>query len=154
MNGLSRICFGFLVDRYSFRTLYAILMAIQLVNACVCFWAAYVPALYFICILTNYMVLGGLFAVFPVSVMNCFGLKHGPGIYVQILFGSFISSLLNLVMTKWLEPVTPFWALFYMGAVAQVVVLVMTLGCFSEDLDRQNLERVNGLVHAADDRPR
>ena len=78
MNGLSRIFFGTLVDKYSFRLLMGILMAIQLVNACVCFWAAYVPALFFICILVNYLVLGGLFAVFPVSVTNVFGLELGP----------------------------------------------------------------------------
>ena len=78
MNGLSRIFFGTLVDKYSFKLLMGILMAIQLVNACVCFWAAYVPALFFICILVNYMVLGGLFAVFPVSVTNVFGLELGP----------------------------------------------------------------------------
>ena len=78
MNGLSRIFFGTLVDKYSFKLLMGILMAIQLVNACVCFWAAYVPALYFICILVNYLVLGGLFAVFPVSVTNVFGLELGP----------------------------------------------------------------------------
>ena len=78
MNGFSRISFGTLVDKYSFRRLMGILMAIQLVNACVCYWAAYVPALFFICILVNYMVLGGLFAVFPVSVTNVFGLELGP----------------------------------------------------------------------------
>lgn len=66
------------MDKYSFKLLMGILMAIQLVNACVCFWAAYVPALFFICILVNYLVLGGLFAVFPVSVTNVFGLELGP----------------------------------------------------------------------------
>ena len=78
VNGLSRIGFGTLVDKYSFRRLMSILMLIQLVNSMVCFWAAYVPALFFICILINYMVLGGLFAIFPVSVTNVFGLEYGP----------------------------------------------------------------------------
>ena len=78
VNGLSRIAFGTLVDKYSFRYLLSILMWIQLVNSLVCYWAAYEPALFFICILINYMVLGGLFAIFPVSVTNVFGLEHGP----------------------------------------------------------------------------
>ena len=82
INGLSRILFGLLADRYSFRLLLSILMTIQLVNACVCFWAAYVPALYFICVLVNYLVVGGLFTIFPVSVTNVFGLERGPQIYV------------------------------------------------------------------------
>ena len=63
------------------------------------------------------MVLGGLFAIFPVSVTAMFGLEYGPQIYVQILFGSFVSSILNLISTKWLLDVTNFVTLFYMGAV-------------------------------------
>lgn len=75
LNGLSRIIFGRLVDKYSFKTLMNILMAVNLVNACVCFWAAYVPALFFICIMVNYLVLGGIYTIFPVSVTNVYGLE-------------------------------------------------------------------------------
>ena len=82
VNGLSRIVFGTLADHYSFKTVLGGLMFIQLINALVCFWAAYVTEIYFACILINYMCVGGLFAVFPVSVTKMFGLKHGPQIYV------------------------------------------------------------------------
>ena len=78
LNGLSSILFGWLIDKYSFRFLMGILMVVQLLNSMVCFWAAYVPALYFICILINYMAMGGFFAIFPVSVTNVFGIEHGP----------------------------------------------------------------------------
>ena len=78
VNGLSRVFFGTLVDKYSFKTLMGILMTIQLVNACVCFWAAYVTAIYFFCILLNYAAIAGLFTVFPVAVNNVFGLEIGP----------------------------------------------------------------------------
>ena len=102
------------------------------------------PALFFICILANYLVLGGLFAVFPVSVTNVFGLKLGPQIYVQILFGSFISSIFNLFTTKWLLPVTNFVTLFYVGALTQVATLVM-LWWFKEELDVKNLAKHNAI---------
>ena len=85
-------------------------------NSLVCYWAAYIAGVYFICILTNYLVLGGLFAVFPVSVTKMFGLEHGPQIYVQILFGSFVSSILNLISTKVLLDATNFATLFYVGS--------------------------------------
>ena len=111
-----------------------IIMSLQLVNACLCFWAAYIPALYFICIMINYMALGGLFAIFPVSVTNVFGLEHGPQIYVQVLFGSFVSSILNLFTTKYLLPATNFVTLFYVGAVTQVATLVM-IWWLKEELD-------------------
>jgi hypothetical protein len=144
VNGCSRVAFGTLVDKYSFRTLMSILMTIQLANSMLCFWAAYVPALYFICVLVNYMVIGGIFATFPVSVQNCFGLEFGPQIYVQILFGSFISSLMNLVTTKYLLPATSFVLIVYVGSLFQVA----SLGClyfFSEELDVKNLAKRDGL---------
>ena len=53
-------------------------MFAQLINSLVCFWAANVVELYFVCVLVNYAVLGGLFAVFPVSVTNVYGLELGP----------------------------------------------------------------------------
>lgn len=148
VNGLSRITLGTLADKYSFRRLMSILQLIQLVNAVVCFWAAYVPALYFICILVNYMVLGGFFAIFPVSVTNVFGIEHGPQIYVQILFGSFISSILNLITTKWLLPLTKFVTLFYVGALTQIACLAM-LWWFKEELDVDHLARYDALAPVA-----
>ena len=116
VNGLSRIICGLIVDRYNFRQIMLILTTAQLINSLVCFWAAYVTAIYFMCVMVNYAVLGGLFAVFPVSVTNVFGLELGPQIYVQILFGSFVSSILNLISTKYVEPATNFVTLFYIGA--------------------------------------
>ena len=93
-----------------------VIMILQLVNACVCFWAAYEPALFFICIMINYFVLGGIYTIFPVSVTNVFGLEYGPQIYVQILFGPVITAFLNLITTKYLLPATNFVTLFYLGA--------------------------------------
>ncbi len=114
-------------------------------NALVCFWAAYVTAIYFICVLVNYAVLGGLFAVFPVSVTNVFGLELGPQIYVQILFGSFVSSILNLISTKYVEPATNFVTLFYIGAATQVASIIL-LYWFKEELDVANLAKHDALA--------
>ena len=73
INGISRVTLGFLIDKYSFRCLFGILMILQLLNSLICYQAASKVWLYFICILVNYMCLGGMFAIFPVSVQNCFG---------------------------------------------------------------------------------
>ena len=144
VNGLSRVFIGTLVDKYSFKTLMGILMTIQLVNACVCFWAAYVPALYFICILVNYGCVAGIFTVFPSSVTNVFGLELGPQIYVHILCGGFISSILNLLTSKYLLPATNFVTMFYVGAIFQVVTLLF-IWWFKEELDVENLAKRNAL---------
>ncbi len=95
--------------------------------------------------MVNYAVLGGLFAVFPVSVTNVFGLEHGPQIYVQILFGSFVSSIFNLISTKYIEPATNFVTLFYIGAATQVASIIL-LYWFKEELDVENLAKHEALA--------
>ena len=59
---------------------------------------------------------------------------------MQILFGGFLCALLNLFTTKWLLPATNFMTLFYVGAVTQVLALVL-IWWFEEELDVQNLAK-------------
>ena len=148
VNGLSRIALGALVDRVGFKKLFSILMVIQLINSLVCYWAAYWPAAYFMCVMLNYMCIGGIFAIFPVAVTNVFGLTVGPKIYVWILLGSFFGSLINLVETTVLLDALGFAALFYFGSVMQVLCLLVTC-CYEEKLDVERLRRHNGLLSQA-----
>ena len=144
VNGLSRVVLGAVVDRVGFKTLFTILMTIQLVNSLISYWAAYWPAVYFTCVLVNYMCIGGTFAIFPVAVTNVFGLTTGPKIYVWILLGSFFGSLINLFETTVLLDALGFAALFYFGSAVQVVCLLVTC-CYEEKLDVERLRRHNGL---------
>ena len=68
VNGCSRFTLGTLFDKYGFKRLFAVLMTSQLIISLICYHAVYWPWLYFICILLNYMSIGGMFAIFPVSV--------------------------------------------------------------------------------------
>ena len=144
VNGLSRIVLGAVVDRLGFKRLFFILMVVQLVNSLTCYWAAFIPWVYFICIMLNYMCLGGIFAIFPVAVTNVFGLDTGPQIYVWILLGSFISSLINLFETSVILDWLGFASLFYFGAATQVLALVVTW-CYEEKLDVDRLRKHNAL---------
>jgi len=111
----------------------------------VCFWAANSGATFFICVLFNYFSLGGLFAVFPKTVISVFGGQHGPQIYVLVLLGSFLSSVLNLLATKLILPATTFLTLFMMGNVTTVLCLTV-LYFYEEKLDVENLARWNAVV--------
>uniref|UniRef100_A0A7S3MI29 Major facilitator superfamily (MFS) profile domain-containing protein n=1 Tax=Favella ehrenbergii TaxID=182087 RepID=A0A7S3MI29_9SPIT len=144
VNGCTRLILGSLLDKHGFKKLFAILMFCQLVVSLVCYHAVYWPWLYFLCILLNYMSLGGMFTIFPVCVQNVFGLESGPQIYVWILLGSFVASVLNTLSTIYLLPSVGFQALFYFGSVAQVITLLI-LHCFEEKLDVERLARFNAL---------
>ena len=109
---------GALFDGHGFKKLFTFLTLSQLFVSLICYHAVNWPWLYFICILLNYMSLGGMFAIFPVSVTKVFGAEFGPQIYVWVLLGSFFSSLINTFNTIWLVGAIGFQALFYLGSVA------------------------------------
>ena len=113
-------------------------------NALTCYWAAYIPSVYFLCVMLNYMCVGGIFAIFPVAVTNVFGLEVGPQIYVWLLLGSFVSSLINLFETTVLEKAIGFASLFYFGAVMQVLALIVIF-FYEEKLDVERLRKHDAL---------
>ena len=152
VNGCTRLALGALLDKQGFKKLFAVLMTSQLLVSLVCYHAVNWPWLYFICILLNYMSLGGMYTIFPVCVQNVFGLVYGPQIYVWVLLGSFCASVLNTLSTLYLLPVIGFQALFYLGSVAQVITLLI-LRCFEENLDVDRLAKFNALTYAAKDQP-
>ena len=89
-----------------------------------------------------------MFAILPVAVTNVFGLTLGPKVYVWILLGIILTSVINLIETEYFEKVLGFMALFYFGSACQLVCLVIT--CFyQEKLDVERLRKHNGLLSQA-----
>ena len=93
----------------------------------------------------NYFSLGGLFAVFPGTVVRTFGKEQGPSVYVLVLIGSFCSSALNIFNTKFLLPATGFLFVYLVGAATTILTLV-TLYFYEEKLDVAHLAKYNALV--------
>lgn len=102
------------------------------------YWLVDYPALYCAAGLLNYFCCGGLFAIFPGSVTSVFGLTYGPQIYSIILTGSFFASLITVIMTTYILPVTGFGFVFLICFVFQAIGLVF-LYFFEETLDEQRL---------------
>lgn len=144
VNGASRIVIGTILDKVGFKTIMIGLMLIQLVISISCYWAVYVPALYFTSILLNFVVVSGIFTIFPVAVNNVFGLESGPQIYVWIMLGGFFAALINLLLTTVVLDWVGFMWLFYFGSFLTIVVLVM-MYFYEEKLDVERLRRHNGL---------
>ena len=90
------------------------------------------------------MVIGGVYAIFPVAVTNVFGLELGPQIYVWITLGGFFSSLINLFETTVLLDHAGFASLFYFGALMQLLTLLL-MCCYEEKLDVERLRKHNAL---------
>ena len=82
VNGGSRVLFGALIDKFSFRVLMTIILVTELVCCLVFYWSANSPVIFFCVTLVNYGVLGAYFTVLPVSVTRTFGLDLGPQVFV------------------------------------------------------------------------
>ena len=70
---ISRLVIGFLYDKFGFKILNIILMTISIVTALFSTWSVQYPALYFKFIQLNYLVIGGIFALFPAPAVDIFG---------------------------------------------------------------------------------
>ena len=70
-------------------------MMINIVVAFTSFDAVHTPWLYFLLIQMNYVVIGGIFALFPVPVAKVFGPLYGVRVYSIVLLGSLISSIFD-----------------------------------------------------------
>lgn len=73
-------------------------------NSLSAYYIVKVPALYFACILINYLALGCVFVVIPTCAAKIFGTKYGPLLYTIIVTGSAMGSILNIVFAKVLIP--------------------------------------------------
>jgi len=145
VNGSTRILFGWLNDRYSFRSLMAILMGLMLINSCSCWWAAKFPPAFFVCVLLNYFCVGSLWTLLPKTILNVYGKKLGPEIYSTLMFSGFFCSCLNLLTTKFILPVTSYFVMYYISAFVVFLGLVV-LFFYKEKLDVEWLKRFNGII--------
>ena len=68
VNGASRVFFGWLMDKYDFKTLFGWLTFIAMINGALQYWTAWWAPAYFLCIMINYAYIGGVFAIFPTTV--------------------------------------------------------------------------------------
>ena len=53
-------------------------MTINALNAVICYEVKEIEWAYIICIELNYVVVAGIYALFPAPAMKTFGFKYGP----------------------------------------------------------------------------
>ena len=73
VNGATRLLMGICYDKIGFKWTFLIINLSSLINSCLSYSAVNYAWLYFICIATNYIAIGGVFAIFPASVVKVFG---------------------------------------------------------------------------------
>lgn len=97
---ISRLIFGYLYDRCGFKILFNVLMVLNTVNAFCAYHLKAIPWLFIISIQVNFLVLGGIFAIFPAPATNTFGKRYGPQVYSILMFSDFFASLFDTILNK------------------------------------------------------
>lgn len=123
-------------------------MALNVINGLLCYHLKMLTVPYFIAIELNYLVLGGIFAVFPAPVIKTFGIYYGPQIYSLVLLGSPTSSIFNLISIKVLYGYFHISEIIILAVGAVCSALAMVVLCFfSEKLDFENMQRRGLLIY-------
>ena len=120
------------------------LMIINAINAVVCYQVREIMWIYIICIELNYLVLAGIFSVYPASVVKTFGLKYGPQIYTIIILGSPGSMIINTFIMKVLYKYIGEFPILCFGSGVSIAGLIVCL-YFDESLDIEDMDK-KGLI--------
>ena len=142
LQAVTRLSFGYLYDKVGFKKLFNILMVINVVNSVICYPARDYPPLYFVCILLNYMVYAGIFAIFPTPAAQTFGPRYGAQVYSIILVAGLVAAIANALHNKILYGMMGLEAsyLFNIGGVYSVIGIIIN-NFFSEKLDIEKMEK-------------
>jgi len=131
---VTRLSIGALYDKLGFKLIFIVLMVINTANAFICYHVRKIMWLYIVCIELNYVVLAGIFALFPAPAIKTFGPKYGPQVYTLILLGAPASSILDMINIKVLYDIIGEVPILAIGGVFSILALIVLVS-FSERLD-------------------
>lgn len=140
----TRLSVGALYDKLGFKPIFTVLMLINTFNAFICYHVRKVMWLYIICIELNYVVLAGIFALFPAPAIKTFGPKYGPQVYTLILLGAPASSIVDMINIKVLYDIIGEVPILAIGGFVSIIALICLL-FFKERLDIEKLQK-KGLI--------
>lgn len=92
----------------------------------------------------NYLVIGGIFALFPAPAVKTFGGDTGVRIYALILYSSVLCSVFVTLLVKFLYDVIGLHGLIWIGFGFTIVCVFINI-IFNERLDIERLD-LKGLV--------
>ena len=99
VNGSSRFLWGFLMDKFGFRTLMFAITSIEVTVGVSLYFIVKVEVLFVFCILLIGACIGGNFVILAPTFNNIFGLQVGPELYGITSISIGIANLCGPIMT-------------------------------------------------------
>lgn len=105
-NGLGRLIFGMLLDKFSYRFLSTIINAILLAFALTLSFFVQVKPLFLIAVSVIYFNYGGNYSIYPTHTIRILGNEIGGKIYYLVFIGFSLGKLINIqdvLFSGWLD---------------------------------------------------
>lgn len=89
-----------LQDKFGFKSVYFVLMSIQLCVSCSIYYVRKDPVLYVIWVALAFLCEGGHFSMYPTACVKLFGIQEGGQIFTVMFLITPLSSLLGLLIVE------------------------------------------------------
>jgi hypothetical protein len=123
-------------------------MLLNIVNGLICYRVKTISWAYIACIEFNYLVIGGIYSVFPAPAIKTFGIYYGPQIYSLILIAGPLVSVFNLFVIKVVYEIIGIdeEIILVGGSVCSLIAIIINFS-FNEKIDFENMNNRGLLVY-------
>jgi nitrate/nitrite transporter NarK len=95
LNGVSRAFWGWLMDKYSFNTISAIINFLSLACCASIYWSINNEMSYLVTVVITYACYGGNFSIYPTQTVRILGKELGGKLYYVVFIGFSIGIILS-----------------------------------------------------------
>ena len=133
LNGISRLIWGYLFDKYSFKCLYSICIITQTIVSSLLFNSVYYPILFFFLLCVQSVVVSGKISLNVTMFTKIYGIKYFGFIYsISTAIGGFSHLLGPLIIEILVKKVDDYKKLFIGGSIGCLFSFIVLL-YFSEE---------------------
>lgn len=121
--GLSRIIWGAVLERDTFKFLY---YSLAIVNAFLAFTVYFINGIkeiYFAYVVLAYICYGGHLGMFPAVTSQIFGVRYGPQIYGILFYAFPVSNFIQYLLVNYVEQ--GYFVIFKISGVMSICALLM-----------------------------
>jgi hypothetical protein len=123
-------------------------MFLNFANGLICYRVKTISWAYITCIEFNYLVIGGIYSVFPAPVIKTFGIYYGPQIYSLILISGPIVSVFGLFVIKVVYEILGINEGIILAGGSVCSLIAIFINCtFNEKIDLENMNKRGLLVY-------
>lgn len=133
LNGLSRLIWGFLFDKFSFKYLYSVCMITQVFVSSFIFFSVKYKFLFFLLLCLQSIVVSGKISLNITMFTKVYGIKHFSFIYsISTAVGGFCHLLSPIIIKIVVKNLNDYEKLFIGGGICCVILEIILIN-FSEE---------------------